>query len=144
MFAGYKKDHDTTVGDVIQVKLWTNGSTLVVLNKFGVYTIPHIFDITAKSITVNQDSEAILELIADAPIGVTLASKNDTAFADMTVDAAQQVGTMGFPFNTGRLFQGEFVQDLNTPFENVVTTTTSVNLMFAPVVEGFNLLRVSV
>ena len=144
MFAGYKKDHDTTVGDVIQVKLWTNGSTLVVLNKFGVYTIPYIFDITAKSITVNQDSEAILDLIADAPIGVTLASKNDTAFANMTVDAAEQVGSLGFPFNTGRLFQGEFVQDLNTPFENVVTTTTSVNLMFVPVVEGFNLLRVSV
>ena len=143
LFAGYKKDQNASVGDIFQVKLWTNGSTLVVLNKFGVYTFPHIVDISARSITTNQDSEDITQLFADEPAGVTLAAKNDTTFPRMFVQGADRVPNTRFFDNTFRVLQGEFLEDTNTPFEDVTTQNTSTNQMFVPTIEGFNLLRVT-
>ena len=142
LFAGYKKDQNASVGDIFQVKLWTNGSILVTLNNFGVYTFPYTIDITAKHMTINGDSEGIIELIGDVPNGVTLASKNNTAFPNFVIGSAEQIGSGQYPFSTNRLFEAEIVQDLDTPFENVFSQDTFTDQMFIPANDGFNLFRV--
>lgn len=139
---GYDNSATAVVSDVVQVKLWTNGSVLVDLEKFGVYLFPSEIEATARSLTTNINGFNNVEFIADDPVGVTLASTLQTVFPEYNVTGQDGWFEGYYGQGTPRILFGEIAVP-DQADERVQMSNDATNRLSLPTVQYINRYRVT-
>lgn len=135
---GYTTDVPATVGDIVQVKMWTNGSILVNLEKFGVYVFPIEIEVSAKSVTVLPLEFDNDEFIADLPLNVTVASKTTRIFPEYNVTGSNGLFNGIYANGNPRMILKEIAVPDDGDDQRVSISGTFTNRMDLPTVNLIN------